>query len=74
MQALPAPDAALPRTPGPLAATFTATTRRLHDAVERWDALGPVPRDVTYLALFHQRMLRLMAARAGRRDARAAPA
>jgi hypothetical protein len=63
MQALPAPDAALPRAPDPLAATFTATTRRLHDAVERWNAVGPVPRDVTYLALFHQRMLRLMAAR-----------
>jgi membrane-bound lytic murein transglycosylase B len=69
MQALPAPDAALPRTPGLLAATFTATTRRLHDAVERWDAFGPVPRDVTYLALFHQRMLRLMAARRALGDA-----
>jgi membrane-bound lytic murein transglycosylase B len=52
-----------------LAATFTATTRRLHDAVERWAGLGPVPRDVTYLALFHQRMLRLMAARRGLGDA-----
>jgi hypothetical protein len=62
-QALPAPDAALPRTPEALAATLTDTTRRLHVAVERWGAAGPVPRDVTYLALHHQRMLRLMAAR-----------
>jgi soluble lytic murein transglycosylase-like protein len=69
MQPLPAPDAALPRTPDLLAATFTATTRRLHAAVERWDALAPVPRDVTYLALFHQRMLRLMAARRALGDA-----
>jgi soluble lytic murein transglycosylase-like protein len=68
-QALPAPDAVLPRTPTALAATFTATARRLHDAVGRWDAAGPVPRDVTYLALYHQRMLRLMAARRALGDA-----
>jgi membrane-bound lytic murein transglycosylase B len=61
-QALPAPDAALPRTPARLAATFADTTRRLRDAVRRWSAAGAVPRDVTYLALHHQRMLRLMAA------------
>ena len=60
---LPAPDAALPRSPGRLAATFTATTRRLRDALEHWDGTAEVPRDVTYLALHHQRMLRLMAAR-----------
>jgi membrane-bound lytic murein transglycosylase B len=68
-QALPAPDAALPRTPTELAASLTATTRKLHDAAERWNAVGPVPRDVTYLALFHQRMLRLMAARRALGDA-----
>jgi len=62
-QALPAPDAALPRTADGLATTLTATTRRLRDALPRWDAAGVVPRDVTYLALHHQRMLRLMAAR-----------
>jgi soluble lytic murein transglycosylase-like protein len=69
MQALPAPDAALPRTPDSLGATFTETTRRLHDAVGRWHARGPVPLDVTYLALFHQRMLRLMTARRALGDA-----
>jgi soluble lytic murein transglycosylase-like protein len=68
-QALPAPDAALPRTPGLLAAALTVTTRRLDDAVRRWDAAGAVPLDVTYLALYHQRMLRLMTARRALGDA-----
>jgi hypothetical protein len=68
-QALPAPDAALPRTPGSLAAALTVTTRRLHGAVRRWGAVGAVPRDVTYLALYHQRILRLMAARRALGDA-----
>ena len=62
-QPLPAPDSVLPRGPARLAATFTATTRRLRHSLLRWDAAGEVPRDVTYLALHHQRMLRLMAAR-----------
>jgi soluble lytic murein transglycosylase-like protein len=57
---LPAPGAALPRKPDRLAATLTATTRRLRDAVQRWNPDQVVPRDVTYLALHHQRMLRLM--------------
>jgi Transglycosylase SLT domain len=57
---LPAPSAALPRSPARLAATLTTTTRRLRDALQRWDTAGAVPRDVTYLALHHQRMLRLM--------------
>jgi membrane-bound lytic murein transglycosylase B len=60
---LPAPDAALPRTPARLASTLTRTTRRLRGALERWDAARPVPRDVTYLALHQQRILRLMSAR-----------
>ncbi|HSD79508.1 MAG TPA: hypothetical protein VLB47_02565, partial [Solirubrobacteraceae bacterium] len=60
---LPAPDAALPRTPARLATALTATTRRLRGALGRWDATGAVPRDVTYLALHHQRILRLMSAR-----------
>jgi membrane-bound lytic murein transglycosylase B len=68
-EALPAPDAALPRTPAALAATLTPTTRRLHAAVQRWDAAGAVPRDVTYLALHQQRMLRLMTTRRALGDA-----
>jgi membrane-bound lytic murein transglycosylase B len=62
-QGLPAPDAALPRTPARLAATLTDTTRRLREALQRWDAAGAAPRDVTYLALHQQRILRLMTAR-----------
>jgi len=61
--ALPAPDAVLPRRPAALADRLTATTRRLRAALARWDGAGNVPRDVTYLALHHQRMLRLMAKR-----------
>jgi soluble lytic murein transglycosylase-like protein len=68
-QPLPAPDSALPRDPARLAATLTATTRRLRDSLRRWDGIGEVPRDVTYLALHHQRMLRLMAARRALGDA-----
>ena len=61
--ALPAADAALPRQPAALARALTATTRRLREALGRWDGAGAVPRDVTYLALHHQRILRLMAKR-----------
>jgi hypothetical protein len=66
---LPAPDAALPRDPGRLAATLTATTRRLRGALRHWDPAERVPRDVTYLALHHQRMLRFMAERRALGDA-----
>jgi membrane-bound lytic murein transglycosylase B len=62
-QALPAPDAALPRRPETLAAALTATTRRLRAALRRWNPASAVPRDVTYLALHHQRLLRWMASR-----------
>ena len=66
---LPAPNVALPRRPARLASTLTATTRRLRDAVQRWDPADPVPRDVTYLALHHQRMLRLVSERRALGDA-----
>lgn len=68
-QTLPAPDAALPREPRELAATLTATTRRLRDALRGWDGAGAVPHDVTYLALHHQRILRFMSARRALGDA-----
>ena len=67
--ALPAADAALPKGPASLARTLTATTLRLRDALGRWDGAGAVPREVTYLALHHQRMLRLMAKRRSLGDA-----
>jgi len=68
-QPLPAPRAALPRRPGRLAAALTSTTRRLHGALERWDPADAVPREVTYLALHHQRIMRLMAERGRLGDA-----
>ena len=58
---LPDPAAALPRRPAPLAEALTATSRRLRGALERWDGDAGVPREVSYLALHHQRLLRLMA-------------
>jgi membrane-bound lytic murein transglycosylase B len=68
-ESLPAPDATVPRDPRRLAETFTATARRLRDALDGWDGAGDVPRDVTYLALHNQRMLRLMATRRALGDA-----
>jgi membrane-bound lytic murein transglycosylase B len=61
--ALPAADAALPATADALAIEFSTTTRALRAAEERWDPATAVPRDVTYLALHHQRILRRMAER-----------
>ena len=66
---MPAPDVALASDPDALATALTGTTRRLRDAVERWDPASPVPEDVTLLALHHQRMLRLMSARRALGDA-----
>jgi hypothetical protein len=54
-----------------VAAQLTATTRRLRVALKDWDMRAAVPRDVTYLALHHQRMLRFMAARRKLGDATA---
>jgi len=62
-QPLPSPDGALPRDPAALAGQLTTTTRALHGALARWNDVEAVPRDVTYLALRHQRILRLMAER-----------
>ena len=62
-RALPAPGAVLPRQPAGLARAFTTTTRALRRAHRRRPASTAVPREVTYLALHHQRMLRLMAKR-----------
>lgn len=68
-QPLPAPDAVLPKQPAALADALTATTRALRQAHRRWDPSHRVPREVTHLALHHQRMLRLMAKRRALGDA-----
>jgi membrane-bound lytic murein transglycosylase B len=66
---LPAPNAAIPSDPARLAATLTATTRHLRDALSRWDPADPIPEDVTLLALHHQRLLRRMASHRALGDA-----
>lgn len=66
---LPDPDGALPRVPSALAESLTVTMRRLRDALAHWDPATPVPREVTYLALRQQRILRLVAARRALGDA-----
>ena len=68
-QPLPAPELALPRDASRLAAALTATTRRLRESLRRWQGAATVPRDVAYLALHHQRILRLMAVRRALGDA-----
>ena len=67
--ALPAPDAALPSDPARLAPALTTTVRQLRDALGRWDPAGPIPEDVTLLALHHQRILRRLASRRDLGDA-----
>jgi membrane-bound lytic murein transglycosylase B len=62
-ESLPAPTVALPRRPDRIADALTATTRRLREAVERWDPAEPVPRAVAYLALHQQRLVRRMTLR-----------
>jgi len=64
---LPAPDGALPRTPAALAAELTSVVRDLRGI--GWDGAKPVPREMTYLALRDQRILRLLAARHALGDA-----
>jgi Transglycosylase SLT domain len=68
-QPLPDPAAPIPRRPSLLADALTATTRRLREALTSWDGADEVPRDVTYLALHHQRALRLMASKRALGDA-----
>jgi hypothetical protein len=67
--ALPDPGAPLPRSAAGLAAALTATIHRLRAAERGWDGTGAVPREITYLALQHQRLLRRMGARRALGDA-----
>ena len=61
--ALPAPAQPVPRDPARLAAELTAVDAALDRAIARWEdrARGAPPSDVTLLALFRQRALRLLA-------------
>jgi membrane-bound lytic murein transglycosylase B len=56
--ALPAPSAPLPAQPGPFAAALVRTEQALDAAIDRWDTAKPPPRDVTFLALYEQRLIR----------------
>jgi soluble lytic murein transglycosylase-like protein len=67
--ALPAPNAAIPPDPPGLADALTTTTRRLREALGRWDPADPIPEDVTLLALYHQRILRTLASNRALGDA-----
>jgi membrane-bound lytic murein transglycosylase B len=57
---LPAPDAPLPRDPDALAASLAETAAGLDAAIDRWDQAVPPPRDVALLALYEQRVIRLL--------------
>lgn len=60
---LPAPNAPIPQSAGRLAATLSQTERSLDRAIDRWDKASPPPRDVTLLALYEQRMIRVLGER-----------
>ena len=62
---LPAPNASIPRQPKLLAHTLLVTTRALDQAIDHWRAngnpsAGALPRDVELLALYQQRIYRLL--------------
>jgi membrane-bound lytic murein transglycosylase B len=58
--ALPAPNAPMPTAPRPLAAALRDTERSLNAAIDRWDTSAPPPREVTLLALYEQRIFRML--------------
>jgi membrane-bound lytic murein transglycosylase B len=62
---LQAPNASIPREPKLLAHTLLITTRALDQAIDHWRAdgnpsAGAPPRNVELLALYHQRLYRLL--------------
>jgi hypothetical protein len=66
--ALPEPDAHVPRRPSRLARTLTATWAANREAISRWTTDGgsaswPVAEDVELLSLYEQRIYRTLAAR-----------
>jgi soluble lytic murein transglycosylase-like protein len=60
---VPASTAAIPTSARPLAAALTQTERSLNAAIDRWDKVSPPPSDVTLLALYEQRIIRLLGER-----------
>ena len=60
---LPAPTASIPGSARQLASTLNTTERSLDASIDRWDKASPPPRDVTLLALYEQRMIRVLGER-----------
>jgi membrane-bound lytic murein transglycosylase B len=58
---LPGPAAPIPTQPAALVAKVQTTDVALNAALDRWDKSLPVPRDVAALALYQQRVIRLLA-------------
>jgi len=56
--ALPSPAAPIPHTPPALVQALDRDEGELATALGRWRLAGPVPRDVTLLALYRQRLIR----------------
>jgi len=61
--ALPAPNEPIPTSARPLAAALTRTENSLNDAIDHWNKEAPPPRDVTLLALYEQRIIRVLGER-----------
>jgi membrane-bound lytic murein transglycosylase B len=66
---LPPPAAPIPQQPAALVAKLQQVERRLGFAIDRWEKQSAPPHDVTLLALYEQRVIRLLG-----RDARLAQA
>jgi membrane-bound lytic murein transglycosylase B len=60
---LPGPNAPIPNAPRPLANALLQTERSLNSTIDGWDKASPVPHDVTLLALYEQRIIRVLGER-----------
>ena len=60
---LPAPNAPIPTTARPLAQALLQTQRALDGAIDRWDTSTKPPQEVTLLALYEQRIIRVLGER-----------
>jgi len=60
--ALPPPSAPIPHSPAALVRTLERTERQLDAALRGWDTSLPPTRPVTLLALYEQRIVRMLAA------------
>jgi membrane-bound lytic murein transglycosylase B len=61
--AVPSPNAAIPTSARPLAVTLKQTEHSLNRAIDRWDKSTSPSREVTLLALYEQRIIRVLGER-----------